>query len=56
MIRATSTPIEFVQETPVDINVPLSTIQYEQLKYMSRRLDPDINEKFLALHKAQDRS
>ena len=55
MIRATSTPIEFVQETPVDISVPLSTIQYEQLKYMSRRLDPDINDKFIALHKAQDR-
>jgi hypothetical protein len=50
-----STPIEFVQETPVDISVPLSTIQYEQLKYMSRRLDPDINEKFIALHKAQDK-
>jgi hypothetical protein len=55
MIRAKSTPIEFVQETPVDIQVPLSTIQYEQLKYMSKRLDPDINEKFIVSHKAQDR-
>ena len=56
MIHVSATPIEFVQETPVDISVPLSTIQYEQLKYMSKRLDPDINEKFIALHKAQDRS
>lgn len=49
-----STPIDFQQETPVNIEVPLSDIQYEQLKYMSKRLDPEINERFVALHKAQD--